>query len=206
MSLFLYSTLNYPDWDFDDWGNQITDNIYLGSAEAALVPLQQLKARNITHILMVGTELDAQYPKDLKYLHIKIEDGPGANIKQYFTPCIEFIHGAVEKKENVLIHCLAGFSRSPTIVAAWIMASEGIDSDAAISKILKKRRVSPNTGFRIQLQEFETSQMVKTKVTVTSTTTADINLNSSSSSSASSSLDSTIITSVISAKIENLKL
>jgi protein-tyrosine phosphatase len=46
---------------------------------------------------------------------------PTENIKKYFKECIEFINKAVRRKENILIHCRAGMSRSASIVISYLM-------------------------------------------------------------------------------------
>jgi len=153
-----------PSWEegleFETYANQITDEIYLGSEEAAHVKIEQLVDRKITHILMVGTQLElglGKYKdnKEMNYLRIQVQDETGSNLQEHFRTAILFIGKAVEKKEKVLVHCVMGFSRSPTVVAAWLMYSEGLSSGEALAKIQSKRDVGPNGGFRAQLKEFE---------------------------------------------------
>jgi len=135
----------YPDYDkdlkFDEWAHQITDCVYLGSEEAALVPLDQLKERKILSILVVGSELRPKHEtsKVIRYLKLGVEDVPGANLLKEFKRCSDFIREAREKKECVLVHCAMGYSRSPTIVAAWLMTDELITSDEAIKKNFVKK-------------------------------------------------------------------
>ncbi|EFJ44677.1 hypothetical protein VOLCADRAFT_82741 [Volvox carteri f. nagariensis] len=56
---------------------------------------------------------------------------------------------------RVLVHCQAGVSRSPAVVAAWLMRSRGLSADEAL-RLLGSRRpaVDPNEGFRAQLSLF----------------------------------------------------
>lgn len=69
---------------------------------------------------------------------------------------IEFIDTAIiEKGSNVLIHCLAGVSRSPTIVTAYLMHKKKLRFKEALA-IIKQTRpfVNPNPGFIEQLKLF----------------------------------------------------
>lgn len=49
-------------------------------------------------------------------------DTPDQNLSQYFPVCNDFIHAARLRDGNVLIHCLAGMSRSVTVAVAYIMS------------------------------------------------------------------------------------
>lgn len=51
----------------------------------------------------------------------------------------EFIEGALERKENVLVHCKGGMSRSPAILCSYLMRKYGLTFDQAY-EILKQRR------------------------------------------------------------------
>lgn len=64
-------------------------------------------------------DLSAQ---DKHYLCIMATDTPDQNLSQYFAVCNDFIHAARLRDGNVLIHCLAGMSRSVTVTVAYIMS------------------------------------------------------------------------------------
>lgn len=67
-----------------------------------------------------------------------------------------FSESARRTGENVLLHCLAGISRSPTLAIAYIMRSQGLDYEEA-RKFVKSRRpsISPNINFMGQLMVYE---------------------------------------------------
>lgn len=69
----------------------------------------------------------------------------------------------------MLIHCLAGISRSPTLAMAYVMRSRLLTCDEAY-KFVKSRRptVSPNLNFMGQLFEYE-RQLREQKVLPAST-------------------------------------
>ncbi|GIL92911.1 hypothetical protein Vretimale_14787 [Volvox reticuliferus] len=63
--------------------------------------------------------------------------------------------GAVSGGRRVLVHCQAGVSRSPAVVAGWLMRSRGLSADEALSYLVSRRScVDPNEGFRAQLSLF----------------------------------------------------
>jgi len=137
---------NYSEID------KINEKILLGNAEAQK-RRDILKAIGVTHILVVGKELKIHHPNDFTYEKIKIEDDEAENISKYFEKTFNFIENA---KGLVFVHCMAGVSRSATIVIAYLMRKEGKTYDEA-RKFVKGKRVyiSPNDGFVTQLKEFE---------------------------------------------------
>ncbi|GFH21316.1 uncharacterized protein HaLaN_18592, partial [Haematococcus lacustris] len=57
---------------------------------------------------------------------------------------------------GVLVHCVAGISRSATLVIAWLMYHHSLSYDEAFRRLHAVRPwVMPNPGFRAQLQLFE---------------------------------------------------
>lgn len=83
-------------------------------------------------------------------------DTPDQNLSQYFSVCNDFIHAARLREGNVLIHCLAGMSRSVTVAVAYIMTATNLNWKDALKVVRAGRAVAnPNVGFQTQLQEFE---------------------------------------------------
>jgi len=73
----------------------------------------------------------------------------------YFKEAVEFIKTAVDKRQNVLVHCFAGVSRSCTIVIAYLVRFFGMEVYSALSFIKRKRPwVNPNYGFYSQLKRY----------------------------------------------------
>ena len=97
-------------------------------------------------------------------LHIDIEDQEDANILAHLPKALDFIHSALHQsssttKNNVLVMCAQGTSRSATVVTAYLMLSQSLDPDAALS-ILQRTHpsASPNSGFMQQLHFFHAMQ------------------------------------------------
>jgi protein-tyrosine phosphatase len=103
----------------------ILDNLYLGSQEAGAAPLDQLKARNITHVLIPARLNDFTYEQhgsQLVYKHLYVEDNPRYPIVPLLPEAVAFIDEARKAGGSVLVHCQFGISRSASFVIAYLMA------------------------------------------------------------------------------------
>ncbi|GFP83979.1 dual specificity protein phosphatase 1 [Phtheirospermum japonicum] len=136
---------------------QIEEGLYLGSLGAANTR-STLKRLNITHILSI-TSSPPSHPDDFVYKTILVPDKLDANISQYFDECFTFIDEAKTSGRGVLVHCFAGKSRSVTVVVAYLMFKNGKSLSEAMGYVKLKRPVaSPNSGFMLQLEEYEKSR------------------------------------------------
>ncbi|XP_055619153.1 tyrosine-protein phosphatase vhp-1 isoform X2 [Toxorhynchites rutilus septentrionalis] len=116
---------------------------------------QQLDRHQITHIVSIHDSPRRFHP-DKHYLCVMAADTPDQNLSQYFAVCNDFIHAARLKEGNVLIHCLAGMSRSVTVAVAYIMSVTPLSWKEALKVVRAGRAIAnPNLGFQNQLQEFE---------------------------------------------------
>jgi len=69
-------------------------------------------------------------------------DTPDQNLSQYFSVCNDFIHAARLREGNVLIHCLAGMSRSVTVAVAYIMTATHLNWKEALKVVRAGRAVA----------------------------------------------------------------
>ena len=133
--------------------DQITDNVWLGNYEAAN-NIDNLKKEGIKKILCVMDFSTPVYKEEDKFIQkiVKIVDVPTQNILKYLGECLKFIKG----DEKILVHCMAGASRSASIVIAYIMWEKKMPYHEALKFVGDKRSsVFPNFGFRDQLKKFE---------------------------------------------------
>ena len=88
---------------------------------------------------------------------VYVDDDPAAEISEYFTACSEFIDEALSRPHSqVLVHCMAGHSRSATVLAAHLMRTEGLTATAAVGVVAAVRpKINPNPGFMAQLSAYE---------------------------------------------------
>ena len=133
--------------------DEIEEGLYLGNCSAA-EDITGLKEKGIKKILTVMDQEGPKYIKEDGFIHKKFDiiDFSSQNIIQYFGECLHFIKG----EEKVLVHCMAGASRSATIVIAYLMWIKKMAFNDALNLVQGKRRiVFPNYGFRQQLKMFE---------------------------------------------------
>ncbi|XP_066862969.1 dual specificity protein phosphatase 22 isoform X4 [Kogia breviceps] len=120
---------------------------------------EQLSKNKVTHILSVH---DSARPtlEGVKYLCIPAADSPSQNLTRHFKESIQFIHECRLRGEGCLVHCLAGVSRSVTLVVAYIMTVTDLGWEDALRTVRAGRScANPNLGFQRQLQEFEERQV-----------------------------------------------
>lgn len=142
--------------------SKILPGLYVGNFRDAKDP-EQLKANNITHILSIHDNAK-KLLDDKKYLIIIASDNPYEDLIRFFPQCIEFIHSARLSGGGVLVHCLAGVSRSVTITAAYLMTATKLSWRDALNAIRGARsHANPNFGFQKQLQTYETSGLKKAR-------------------------------------------
>jgi len=154
-----------PVRDFD--AQEIAPNLYLGDVYAAHNS-QELKKRNITHIVTCTVGVEPPYPESFKYMHLKILDCAAETIHDHFEDTTAFISDAISGGGRVLVHCIRGVSRSATIVSAFLMHSEKLSAEEAVERVQLARPVArPNYGFMIQLQMYAKEIQKGMQVTVT---------------------------------------
>ncbi|XP_058411391.1 dual specificity protein phosphatase 22 isoform X2 [Diceros bicornis minor] len=134
--------------------NKILPGLYIGNFKDAR-DTEQLSKNKVTHILSVH---DSARPmlEGVKYLCIPAADSPSQNLTRHFKESIKFIHECRLRGEGCLVHCLAGVSRSVTLVIAYIMTVTDFGWEDALHTVRAGRScANPNPGFQRQLQEFE---------------------------------------------------
>jgi len=135
---------------------QILPYLYLGSRFTSTPEIAL--AHGITHIISVGCT-PMQGIKSISYHRLRLEDTPDADIKVAIELAIAIINNAksqTNKPGRVLVHCVAGISRSPSILAGYMMREEGMSLRDALGVLVRARpRVRPNEGFFKQLKEVE---------------------------------------------------
>nr|XP_057928293.1 dual specificity protein phosphatase 22-B-like [Doryrhamphus excisus]XP_057928294.1 dual specificity protein phosphatase 22-B-like [Doryrhamphus excisus] len=138
--------------------NKVLPDLYLGNIKDAR-DKDLLTQHNITHILSIH-DTAAPVLEGITYLCISAADHKKQNLIQYFKDSIVFIHKSRAKGEGCLVHCVAGVSRSVTLVVAYIMTVTGrgwVESLAAVRAA--RPCAGPNLGFLRQLEEFENTEL-----------------------------------------------
>ncbi|XP_008309414.1 dual specificity protein phosphatase 6 [Cynoglossus semilaevis] len=136
---------------------EILPHLYLGCAKDS-TNLDVLEEYGIKYILNVTPNLPNLFENagEFKYKQIPISDHWSQNLSQFFPEAISFIDEARSQKCGVLVHCLAGISRSVTVTVAYLMQKLNLSMNDAYDIVkMKKSNISPNFNFMGQLLDFE---------------------------------------------------
>ena len=126
-----------------DW---ITENVAIGNYLDAL-DAELLAAEGIQSLLC----LDANHRPGVditsiaKCETIDLIDGPG-NETHRFQRAVKVLIEFVEDHTPVLVHCHAGRSRSPLIVAGYLVVCEKLEPEAAVARVAEKREINISQG------------------------------------------------------------
>ncbi|XP_022905241.1 dual specificity protein phosphatase Mpk3 [Onthophagus taurus] len=143
--------------DDRDFPVEILPYLFLGNA-ANSEDSQALARHSIQYVLNVTPNLRNVFEDDgnISYLQIPIEDHWSQNLESHFPKAIEFIDEARSKKKGVLVHCLAGISRSVTITVAYLMYKCQLNLNDAFNLVRsRKSNIAPNFHFLRQLHNYE---------------------------------------------------
>lgn len=133
--------------------SQIFSNLYLGAYINA-VDFKWLVDRKITHIVNLS-QLPNIYQNNFNYLKIDIYDSETENISIYFNTIANFIEQALQQGGCVFVHCMAGISRSSTVLIAYLVLKRNLSLPDAINLVHRARpQINPNRGFLSQLYHY----------------------------------------------------
>ena len=108
----------------------VREQLALGSrADAESAPL--LAAAGISAVLSLEPTRKAIAARQFL---LPIEDRVPL-LEESLGQAFDFLDRAIEKGDKVLLHCEMGISRSPAILAAYLVVSEGLDADTAIATV-----------------------------------------------------------------------
>jgi hypothetical protein len=123
--------------------NWITKDVAIGSYHEAL-DRDLLSRESIRSILSLSSHLAGKQVTDLGVERIEtvtLLDGPGNELSR-FARAVSQLETLVQEDAPVLVHCRAGWSRSPAVVAGYLIRSGGKTSSDALTEVTSKRACS----------------------------------------------------------------
>jgi predicted protein tyrosine phosphatase len=126
--------------------DKIDDRLYLGGEHAAS-NYEIIRKNKISHIINVAINSTTYDHSDIKIVKCQIDDEAIAP-DGYFESMANLLYSMLQDTndiENILVHCVAGISRSATVILSYLILHQKMSFYAALSKIEKNRDiVSPH--------------------------------------------------------------
>eukprot|EP00947_MAST-08B_sp_MAST-8B-sp1_P004366 g4366.t1 len=140
---------------------QILPGLFLGGIDSAMCA-KGLHDHKISLIISIHDEAGQSRPgdKSIAFVRLRVEDASDADILQYLHGAADRIQahmsGSNSAAGTVLVHCLAGSSRSATLVLGYLIKHRGLSFRDSLELVRRNRPVAnPNRGFWRQLVAFE---------------------------------------------------
>lgn len=137
--------------------SEILPSLYLCGA-CAIVRPETIENLKIKFVVNATIELpDTPLPdKKPDYLRVPIKDSRESVLIDYFDQVADMIETTRGKDGRSLVHCVAGVSRSVSLVLAYLMKYADMSLKNAFQHVRSVRpQIRPNTGFFKQLIEYE---------------------------------------------------
>ena len=140
----------------------IKNKLYLGDLFDANND-REITQNNITCIICVADNLKIKISNpDIKILNYDLQDDSNCNISLYFDE----IGDSINTEKTVLVNCVAGISRSSTIVIAYIMKYHKLSLREAFLYVRNRRKqICPNKQFMNYLIEYDKKLFEKNSIT-----------------------------------------
>jgi atypical dual specificity phosphatase len=120
---------------------KIWERLFLGTLKDA-EQLSRSNPQRITTVISLCREHAVHRVPKITYIHIPIPDSRPISAQKFED--IMFAMAIGVRRGNLLVHCLAGMSRSPILIAAWLDRCGYAGIDKALSQIAELRDLAPS--------------------------------------------------------------
>jgi len=139
--------------------SEILPGLFVGSLTDAK-DRATLNRHRITSIVSVMEHVDHIAVEHRSHLVVALADAADTDLLTHIGRVNEHIHSERSRGGVVLVHCLAGVSRSVSFVLAYVMTVTALDYWPCMDAITHVRpTANPNCSFRMQLRRFESKHI-----------------------------------------------
>ncbi|UJR07262.1 hypothetical protein I4U23_011550 [Adineta vaga] len=142
--VFIFKLLNNP---LNCLYSQISEHCYLGCLPlpSDVEELNKISIKNVVNMCAEYRGPKKTYEKyGIKQLYLPTIDTVSPS-RQTIVKAMKFMKEALEKNENIFVHCKAGMGRSATIVYCHLIANEHMKPEEAL-KLIKEKRPEVTTS------------------------------------------------------------
>jgi atypical dual specificity phosphatase len=155
--------------------SKITNNLYLTSVGG--MTRENFERYKIGCVINATYEAPNLRQKGIEAIRVPVDDSDKDELQEFFDIVADKINEKAQENINVVVHCVAGISRSTTLVCAYLMKYHKMDLRTAFNHIHSKRPVvRPNNGFFKQLINYELSLFGKNSCKMINLNINDVNI------------------------------
>ncbi|KAL1510772.1 hypothetical protein AB1Y20_007058 [Prymnesium parvum] len=144
----------------------VDDRLYLGTEHGAAsqAAFDVLRVGLVINLTSGGGKVANHFAAEAKYINYELADHPGENIltrgiREGTQELREWLADGTRTRPAALVHCVAGLSRSATVVVAWMMSSREMSLLEAVTHVTERRgrrlRINPSFWMALALWERE---------------------------------------------------
>ena len=154
--------------------SKIIEGLYLCGERAineANIKQYNIKA-NVDLSKLRVVERKIKNNQNIDCLIIDVNDDPkqAAVLQRHCRRIFQFISYHLKKKNNVVVNCQAGISRSATVVIGYLMHTKKMSYDKAFNCVRRRRPiVNPNKGFSNMLKYTINKKLSSTTMSLATT-------------------------------------
>ncbi len=140
--------------------NQILPGLWVGSL-AAVRRADLLVQARITHVITCLSysevaERNVEIPEGIQWTIVPVEDALEDTIFPHIETVVNTIGNTLGAGGRVLLHCMGGISRSPSLAAAYVIWRLRLRWAAAVTYVRERREcAAPNGQFLRDLERFD---------------------------------------------------
>jgi protein-tyrosine phosphatase len=134
----------------------VMPGLFVGPDPRDEADFDALKAVKITAILSLQTKDDLRdrgieweeksaLRAGLVFRRVPVTDFNATDLQHKLPDCVSVLDGMLKAGHSVYVHCTAGVSRSPTVVAAYLHWCLGWRLERALIHLEETRNCSPNS-------------------------------------------------------------